>query len=122
MGGSRWCIETEFETEKNNVGLVEYGVRTWADRHHHITMCLLAGAFLWTLQQDWEKRCLRSPGPRCTEYSVSFCRKFRGSFMTFRFTCNVPCDYPANHMGSRCSEPRKPKHPKIKIEEPRDTN
>ena len=53
VGGSRWRIETEFETEKSDVGLNEYETRTWTGWHHHITMCLLAGAFLLTLQQDW---------------------------------------------------------------------
>ncbi len=56
MGGSRWRIETEFETEKSDVGLDEYETRTWTGWHYHITMCLLAGAFLLTLQQDWEKK------------------------------------------------------------------
>ena len=36
VGGSRWRIETEFETEKSDVGL-----------------CLLGGAFLLSLQQTW---------------------------------------------------------------------
>ena len=53
VGGSRWRIETEFETEKSNVGLDEYETRTWAGWHHHIAMCLLGGASLLGLQQDW---------------------------------------------------------------------
>ena len=53
VGGSRWHIETEFETEKSDVGLDEYETRTWAGWHHHIALCLLAGAFLLSLQQDW---------------------------------------------------------------------
>ena len=53
VGGSRWPIETEFETEKSDVGLDEYETRTWAGWHHHITLCLLAGAFLLSLQQEW---------------------------------------------------------------------
>ena len=53
VGGSRWRIETEFETEKSDVGLDEYETRTWAGWHHHIALCLLAGAFLLSLQQDW---------------------------------------------------------------------
>ena len=65
VGSSRWRIETEFETEKSDVGLDEYETRTpyqvrgrlWAGWHHHIAMCLLAGAFLLTLQQDGGKRC-----------------------------------------------------------------
>ena len=42
VGGSRWRIETEFETEQSDVGLDEYETRTWAGWHHHIAM--LAGA------------------------------------------------------------------------------
>ena len=56
VDGSRWHIETEFQTEKGDVGLDEYETRSWAGWHHHITMCLLAGAFLLGLQQDWGKR------------------------------------------------------------------
>ena len=53
VGGSRWRIETEFETEKGDVGLDEYETRSWSGWHHHIAMCLLGGAFLLGLQQDW---------------------------------------------------------------------
>ena len=55
VGGSRWRVETEFETEQSDVGLDEYETRTWPGWHHHIAMCLLAGAFLLTRQQDWGK-------------------------------------------------------------------
>ena len=75
VGGSRWRIETVFETEKSDVGLDEYEPRTWASWHYHITMCLLAGAFLLTLQQDWGKRCPRSPDLSSIEWCVSFCPK-----------------------------------------------
>ena len=53
VGGSRWRIETEFEIEKSDVGLDEYETRTWAGWHHHVALCLLGGAFLLSLQQDW---------------------------------------------------------------------
>ena len=52
VGGSRWRIETEFETEQSDVGLDEYETRTWAGWHHHVALCLLGGAFLLSLQQD----------------------------------------------------------------------
>ena len=54
VGGSKWRIETEFETEKSDIGLDEYETRTWAGWHHHVALCLLAGAFLLSLQQVWE--------------------------------------------------------------------
>ena len=64
VGGSRWRIETEFETEKGDVGLDEYEARSWAGWHHHIAMCLLGGAFLLGLQQDWGKKMPRITRPQ----------------------------------------------------------
>ena len=64
VGGSRWRIETEFETEKSDVGLDEYETRTWTGWHRHMVMCLLGGAFLLSLQQDWgEKDAPAHPAP-----------------------------------------------------------
>ena len=64
VGGSRWYIETEFETEKGDVGMDEYETRSWAGWHHHIAMCLLGGAFLLGLQQAWgEKDAPDHPSP-----------------------------------------------------------
>ena len=51
VGGSRWRIETVFETEKSDVGLDEYKTRAWAGWHHHVALCLLGGAFLLSLLQ-----------------------------------------------------------------------
>ena len=71
VGGSRWRIETEFETEKSDVGLDEYETRTWAGWHHHVALCLLGGAFLLSLQQAWGGgRCPGSRGPKCTGWCV----------------------------------------------------
>ena len=42
-------------SRQSDVGLDEYETRTWAGWHHHIAMCLLAGAFLLTLQ-DWGEK------------------------------------------------------------------
>jgi hypothetical protein len=36
VGASRWPIETEFETQKINVGLDVYETRTWAGWHTHL--------------------------------------------------------------------------------------
>jgi SRSO17 transposase len=52
----RWPVETEFQTEKGETGLDEYEVRSWQGWHHHITMALLAGAFLLSLQLDWGEK------------------------------------------------------------------
>jgi hypothetical protein len=56
VGGTRWVIETEFQTYKGEAGLDEYEARSWQSWYHHITMAMLAGAFLLTLEQDWGEK------------------------------------------------------------------
>jgi hypothetical protein len=56
VAAARWVIETEIQTAKGETGLDEYEVRSWTGWHHHITLALLAGAFLLSLQQDWGEK------------------------------------------------------------------
>ncbi len=44
--GSRWSIEEGFERAKSDVGLDQYEVRTWTAWHRHVTLALLAHAYL----------------------------------------------------------------------------
>ncbi len=46
VAGSRWAVEVGFEQAKGEVGLDEYEVRTWDAWHRHITLALLAHAYL----------------------------------------------------------------------------
>jgi SRSO17 transposase len=46
VAGARWVIETGFEAVKNEAGLDEYEVRSWVAWYRHITLSLLAYAFL----------------------------------------------------------------------------
>ena len=46
VAGTRWVIETGFEAVKNEAGLDEYEVRSWVAWYRHITLSLLAYAFL----------------------------------------------------------------------------
>jgi SRSO17 transposase len=46
VAGSRWQIEVGFEGAKGACGLDQYEVRKWAAWHRHITLSLLAHAFL----------------------------------------------------------------------------
>lgn len=46
VAGQRWIIEECFEEAKGEVGLDEYEVRRWDGWHRHITLALLAHAFL----------------------------------------------------------------------------
>jgi SRSO17 transposase len=44
--GARWNIEECFQAAKNEVGLDHYQVRKWDPWHRHITLAMLAHAFL----------------------------------------------------------------------------
>ena len=44
--GSRWAVEVAFEQAKGEVGLDQYEVRHWEAWHRHVTLALLAHAYL----------------------------------------------------------------------------
>ena len=46
VAGTRWIIEDVFKEAKQEVGLDEYQVRLWVGWHRHITLAMLAHAFL----------------------------------------------------------------------------
>jgi SRSO17 transposase len=46
IAGSRWRIEDGFKEAKGETGLDEYEVRKWDGWQRHITLCLLAHAYL----------------------------------------------------------------------------
>ncbi len=60
--GARWQIEGGFETAKGECGLDEYEVRTWAAWHRHITLALLAHAFLAVVRAQGAKKGATTPG------------------------------------------------------------
>jgi SRSO17 transposase len=46
VAGKRWAVEECFATAKGEVGLDEYEVRSWTGWHRHVTLSLLAHAYL----------------------------------------------------------------------------
>ncbi len=52
VAGRRWTIEDCFEQAKGEVGLDEYEVRKWEAWHRHVTLSLLAHAYLAVLRSD----------------------------------------------------------------------
>jgi SRSO17 transposase len=54
IAGRRWAVEDSFEAAKGEVGLDEYEVRKWDGWHRHITLCLLAHAYLVVLRSVTE--------------------------------------------------------------------
>ncbi len=50
--GTRWTVEQCFEVGKGEVGLDEYEVRSWHGWYRHITLCMVAQAFLTVLRAE----------------------------------------------------------------------
>ena len=46
VAGTRWAVEEVIEAAKGEVGLDHYEVRRWGGWYRHVTLCLLAHAFL----------------------------------------------------------------------------
>jgi SRSO17 transposase len=66
VAGSRWTVESNFETAKGEVGLAQYEVRSWTAWHRHITLVMWALALLTvmragTIAVEMLKKSLRSP-------------------------------------------------------------
>jgi SRSO17 transposase len=62
VAGTRWTIEACFEAAKGEVGLDQYEVRSWTGWHRHITLAMLAHAYLAVVRRTagGEKRRGRS--------------------------------------------------------------
>lgn len=60
VAGARWAIEVGFKTAKGEVGLDQYEVRSWTGWYRHVTLALLAHAFLVTIQAR-EKKGAQQP-------------------------------------------------------------
>jgi SRSO17 transposase len=51
VAGTRWAIESCFEAAKGEVGLDDYEVRSWTGWHRHVTLAMLAHAYLAALRK-----------------------------------------------------------------------
>ena len=51
VAGTRWTIEACFEAAKGEVGLDQYEVRSWTGWHRHITLAMLAHAYLAAIRK-----------------------------------------------------------------------
>ena len=51
VAGTRWTIEACFEAAKGEVGLDHYEVRSWTGWHRHVTLAMLAHAYLTVVRR-----------------------------------------------------------------------
>jgi SRSO17 transposase len=59
VAGARWSIETTIEEGKGEAGLDEYEVRYWHSWHRHITLSMMAHAFLASIRQPVGEKSAR---------------------------------------------------------------
>jgi SRSO17 transposase len=62
IAGTRWAIEETFQTAKGETGLDHYQVRQWTGWYRHITLSMLAHAFLTVTKA---KKGAPDPTPEC---------------------------------------------------------
>lgn len=63
VAGSRWAIEECFQAAKNETGLDQYEVRRYPGWYRHVTLAMLAHAFLAVQAADAEKGAPRAINP-----------------------------------------------------------
>jgi SRSO17 transposase len=62
VAGTRWRIESGFSEAKDGFGLDDYQVRSWAGWHRHVTLSLLAHAFVSVVRTYQAAQEQRAPG------------------------------------------------------------
>lgn len=70
--GQRWAIESCFQTAKQKTGLDEYEVRSWHGWYRHITLSMLAMAFLATVRA--KANATESDTARDQKGALTWCR------------------------------------------------
>jgi SRSO17 transposase len=64
VAGARWAIEETFQTAKGQVGLDQYQVRRYDSWHRHITLAMLAHAFLTVTTANASRKRGRPARPK----------------------------------------------------------
>jgi SRSO17 transposase len=70
VAGTRWTVEACFEAAKGEVGLDQYEVRSWTGWHRHITLAMLAHAYLAVLRQAAVGKKIRSGSPHRARFAA----------------------------------------------------
>lgn len=81
--GKRWPIEECFESAKGEIGLDNYEVRKWRAWYRHMTLCLVAQAFLASVRgmanaPEAEKQIPKRGGPPHRRSRMGVFRRRRG--------------------------------------------
>jgi SRSO17 transposase len=93
VAGRRWIIEECFEAAKQETGLDEYEIRSWHGWHRHVTLSMLALAFLAALRAQ----CGDQKGAAINDFPGDFpdwCRSACRSCAAFSRTSAKPFAHP----------------------------
>jgi len=55
MQGQRYFVEKSFKEAKNQVGMADYQVRSWAGFHRHMALCMIALNFMMEQKKEIKK-------------------------------------------------------------------
>ncbi len=78
IAGTRWSIESLFEQAKGEVGLDQYEVRSWVGWHRHVTLSMLALAYLAVVRRSAEPGAVGGCGPGKPESRPAAAHRARG--------------------------------------------
>jgi SRSO17 transposase len=78
IAGTRWAIESLFEQAKGEVGLDHYEVRSWVGWHRHITLSMLALAYLAVVRRTAEQGVIGGCGPGKPPPGLAAAHRARG--------------------------------------------
>jgi SRSO17 transposase len=70
VAGRRWTVEVCFEATKGEVGLDQYEVRSWTGWHRHLTLAMLAHAYLAVLRRVAVGKKIRSASRHRTGFAA----------------------------------------------------
>jgi hypothetical protein len=93
IAGSRWAIEDAFQAAKNECGLDQYEVRRYPSWYRHITLAMLAHAFLAVVAAQTTERGAAETTPPAP--SASRWQRSAGSW-----TLCCPAPHPASEQSS----------------------
>jgi SRSO17 transposase len=87
VAGRRWAVEECFETAKQEVGLADYESRSWHGWYRHITLAMLALAFLAGLRA---RLSANTPGKKGAHPELSLISALARSAISSAGCCSAP--------------------------------
>jgi SRSO17 transposase len=89
VAGARWAVEDCFAEAKNETGLDHYQVRAWTAWYRHVTLSMLAHAFLAVLARASRPGRQTAPPPEAAPAAGTGQKGTRSLWTTIRAAQNI---------------------------------